>query len=124
MQTLWAWFFVLTIIFRFVPASLVARPIAALWRPTVAAPVALLPARARLALAWLAALGITFGTAFGVARPEVSPRGPARAPLTRAAGHRALRPYYLARGRVLLPVLRLLPLAQPRRRELVRPRPV
>ena len=68
---MWAWFFVLVIVFRFVPISVVSRPVERVWSSLVAAPLAPLPYRARLALLWLAALAITFGSAFGFERPEV-----------------------------------------------------
>lgn len=71
MQTLWAWFFVLVIVFRFVPISTLTGPVSAVWSNTVASTVASLPCRGRLALLWLGAVGITFASAFGFARPAV-----------------------------------------------------
>jgi len=71
-QTFWAWFFLSVIIFRFVPASVVSNPVSNVWSSAIGNPLSNLPRRGRLALAWLGALAITFGTAFGLARPEVS----------------------------------------------------
>ncbi|KAH8107842.1 Na+ dependent nucleoside transporter C-terminus-domain-containing protein [Cristinia sonorae] len=64
-QTLWAWFFILVIAFRFIPNSIVTRPVEAVWGPLVSRPFFALPSRARLGLGWLALLGIVFGSAFG-----------------------------------------------------------
>ncbi|KAH9948982.1 Na+ dependent nucleoside transporter C-terminus-domain-containing protein [Amylocystis lapponica] len=57
-QTFWAWFFLIVIAWRYIPNSVVTRPVGAVWIP-------LLPRRYRLALGWLALLGIVFGSAFG-----------------------------------------------------------
>ncbi|KIJ50879.1 hypothetical protein M422DRAFT_203882 [Sphaerobolus stellatus SS14] len=69
-QTFWAWFFLLVILFRFIPASVISKPISKVWDAAIGNPIAKLPRRGQLALAWTGALGITFGTAFGMARPE------------------------------------------------------
>ncbi|KAF8574564.1 hypothetical protein K439DRAFT_1642109 [Ramaria rubella] len=69
-QTLWAWLFVLIIIFRFIPATIVSRPVSAIWDKAVAGPVSHIQPRGRLALMWLGAIAITFGTTFGFARPS------------------------------------------------------
>lgn len=65
MQTLWAWFFLLVIAFRFIPNSIITRPVAAVWVPCVQTPWNRLPYRTRLALGWVALLGTIFGSAFG-----------------------------------------------------------
>ncbi|KAK2467818.1 hypothetical protein APHAL10511_000113 [Amanita phalloides] len=64
-QTLFAWAFILIIAFRFIPNSVVSRPVAALWVPTVQEPFYRLPYRIRLSLGWLCLIGIVFGSAFG-----------------------------------------------------------
>ena len=71
MQTLWAWFFILIIIFHFIPISIVSHPIEHVWSSAVTIPLTALPYCARLTLLWLAALAITFGSAFGFERLEV-----------------------------------------------------
>ncbi|KIJ34844.1 hypothetical protein M422DRAFT_181588 [Sphaerobolus stellatus SS14] len=69
-QTLWAWFFLLIILFRFIPASVVSKPVSKVWNAAIGDPLPRLPRRGQLALAWIGALAITFGTAFGVPRSE------------------------------------------------------
>ena len=64
-QTVWAWFFIAVIAFRFIPNRVVTRPVAAFWVPCVQEPLLRLPYRVRLAMGWLALLGIVFGSAFG-----------------------------------------------------------
>lgn len=64
-QTLWAWFFILVIAFRFIPNSVVTKPVGAVWEPLVSRPWFKLPYRARLAVGWLCLLAIVFGSAFG-----------------------------------------------------------
>ncbi|RPD78510.1 H+/nucleoside cotransporter [Lentinus tigrinus ALCF2SS1-7] len=64
-QTLWAWFFIIVIAFRFIPNSVVTRPVEAVWVPCVQTPFFKLPYYVRLAMGWLALLGIVFGSAFG-----------------------------------------------------------
>jgi len=64
-QTLFAWFFILVIAFRYLPASIVSRPISAIWEPCVQKPWYLLPYYLRLAIGWLCLLAIVFGSAFG-----------------------------------------------------------
>lgn len=60
------------IAFRFIPSSVVSRPVAAVWGPLIARPFNRLPRTAKLALGWLALLGIVFGSAFGFSLPQVS----------------------------------------------------
>ncbi|EJD52646.1 hypothetical protein AURDEDRAFT_111274 [Auricularia subglabra TFB-10046 SS5] len=69
-QTLFAWFFILVIAFRFIPASVVSRPIGAVWEPAVSRPFFALPYSVRLAMGWGALLAIVFGSAFGFALEE------------------------------------------------------
>ncbi|KAI0693028.1 H+/nucleoside cotransporter [Cytidiella melzeri] len=64
-QTFWAWFFIITIAFRYIPNSVVTRPVEAVWVPFVQTPFFTLPYHVRLGLGWLALLGIVFGSAFG-----------------------------------------------------------
>jgi len=64
-QTFFAWFFLLVIAFRFIPNSLVTKPVGAVWEPLVQRPWYNLPYRIRLTLGWLALLGVVFGSAFG-----------------------------------------------------------
>ncbi|KAI0666650.1 H+/nucleoside cotransporter [Trametes maxima] len=64
-QTVWAWFFLGVIAFRFIPNSIITRPVTAVWEPCVQTPFFKLPRYVRLTLGWLALLGIVFGSAFG-----------------------------------------------------------
>lgn len=64
-QTVFAWFFLLIIAFRFIPNSAVTGPISAVWMPCVQVPWYKLPRTARLTIGWLCLLGIVFGSAFG-----------------------------------------------------------
>ncbi|KAI0656588.1 H+/nucleoside cotransporter [Cubamyces menziesii] len=64
-QTFWAWFFIIVIAFRFIPNSVVTRPVEAVWVPCVQTPFFKLPRYVRLTMGWLALLGIVFGSAFG-----------------------------------------------------------
>jgi CNT family concentrative nucleoside transporter len=64
--------YVLRIIaFRFIPNSVVSKPVAAVWGPLVSKPFNRLPRAVKLALGWLALLGIVFGSAFGFSLPQV-----------------------------------------------------
>ena len=53
------------IAFRFIPNSVVTRPVAAVWIPLVQEPWYRLPRNLRLTIGWLCLLGIIFGSAFG-----------------------------------------------------------
>lgn len=64
-QTVFAWFFLLIIAFRFIPNSAVTGPISAVWVPCVQVPWYKLPRSARLTIGWLCLLAIVFGSAFG-----------------------------------------------------------
>ncbi|KAJ6603122.1 Na+ dependent nucleoside transporter C-terminus-domain-containing protein [Mycena sp. CBHHK59/15] len=64
-QTLFAWFFILVIAFRYIPNSVVTKPVGAVWMPLVQEPWYKLPYKVRLAVGWLCLLGIVFGSAFG-----------------------------------------------------------
>ncbi|KAF8891722.1 Na+ dependent nucleoside transporter C-terminus-domain-containing protein [Infundibulicybe gibba] len=64
-QTLFAWFFILVIAFRFIPTSVVSRPVAAVWEPVFQRPFYTLPYKIRLTIGWLCLIGIVFGSAFG-----------------------------------------------------------
>lgn len=60
------------IAFRFIPNSVVTKPVAAVWSPLVAKPFNRLPRHVKLGLGWLALLAIVFGSAFGFPLPQVS----------------------------------------------------
>ncbi|KAH9485266.1 Solute carrier family 28 member 3 [Psilocybe cubensis] len=64
-QTLFAWFFILVIAFRFIPNTVVTKPVEAFWAPCVSKPWFALNYRARLAFGWLCLLALVFGSAFG-----------------------------------------------------------
>ncbi|KAI0738388.1 H+/nucleoside cotransporter [Daedaleopsis nitida] len=64
-QTFWAWFFLITIAFRFLPTSIVSHPVEAVWVPCVQKPFFALPYTVRLGMGFLGLLGIVFGSAFG-----------------------------------------------------------
>ncbi|KAE9401627.1 hypothetical protein BT96DRAFT_856350 [Gymnopus androsaceus JB14] len=64
-QTLFAWFFVLVIVFRFIPNSVITKPVGRVWETSVQGPFYTLPYYTRLALGWLCLIGIVFGSAFG-----------------------------------------------------------
>ncbi|EPT04957.1 hypothetical protein FOMPIDRAFT_1021699 [Fomitopsis schrenkii] len=64
-QTFWAWFFLITIAFRYIPNRVVTNPVSAIWMPCVQEPWYKLPYRLRLTIGWLCLLGIVFGSAFG-----------------------------------------------------------
>lgn len=64
-QTIFAWFFLLVIAFRFIPNSVVTRPVEAVWVPLVQKPFFALPYYVRLTMGWLALLAVVFGSAFG-----------------------------------------------------------
>lgn len=59
------------ILFRYVPNTVVTRPIEALWKPLLERPFFALHYRIRLAIGWLCLLALVFGSAFGFALPEV-----------------------------------------------------
>ncbi|KAG8774358.1 hypothetical protein FRC12_002029 [Ceratobasidium sp. 428] len=69
-QTFWAWSFIALIAFRFIPNSVVTRPVEAVWQPLVSKPFFALSYRIRLAIGWLSLLAIVFGSAFGFPLPE------------------------------------------------------
>ncbi|KAJ7497101.1 Na+ dependent nucleoside transporter C-terminus-domain-containing protein [Mycena latifolia] len=64
-QTLFAWFFILVIAFRYIPTSVVSKPVGAVWMPLVQEPWYRLSYPIRLSIGWLCLLGIVFGSAFG-----------------------------------------------------------
>ncbi|KAH8828489.1 Na+ dependent nucleoside transporter C-terminus-domain-containing protein [Flagelloscypha sp. PMI_526] len=64
-QTLWAWFFILVIAFRYIPNRWVTKPVGAVWEPLISKPFFALPQAVRFGLGWLALLAIVFGSAFG-----------------------------------------------------------
>lgn len=64
-QTLFAWFFILVIAFRFIPTSVISRPVSAVWMPLVQEPWYRLPYKIRITVGWFCLLAIVFGSAFG-----------------------------------------------------------
>ncbi|KAJ7755724.1 Na+ dependent nucleoside transporter C-terminus-domain-containing protein [Mycena maculata] len=64
-QTLFAWFFIVVIAFRFIPTSVVSKPIGAVWMPLVQEPWYRLSYPIRISIGVLCLLGIIFGSAFG-----------------------------------------------------------
>ena len=64
-QTFFAWSFIAIIAFRFIPNSVVTRPVEAVWIPLVQRPFLALPNYVRYGLGWLALLAIVLGSAFG-----------------------------------------------------------
>ena len=64
-QTFFAWSFIAIIAFRFIPNSVVTRPVEAFWIPLVQKPFLGLPKYVRYGLGWLALLTIVLGSAFG-----------------------------------------------------------
>ncbi|XP_006460871.1 hypothetical protein AGABI2DRAFT_68805 [Agaricus bisporus var. bisporus H97] len=64
-QTLWAWAFIIIIAFRFIPNSVVTKPVSAIWGPAVERPFFKLSYRTRLGLGWFCLIAIVFGSAFG-----------------------------------------------------------
>jgi len=60
------------IAFRFIPNSVVSKPVAAVWGPLISQPFDRLPRNAKLGLGWLGLLTIVFGSAFGFKLPQVS----------------------------------------------------
>ena len=64
-QTLFAWSFIAIVAFRFIPNSVVTRPVEAVWNPLVKKPFFALPKYVRYGSGWLALLAIVLGSAFG-----------------------------------------------------------
>ena len=64
-QTFFAWSFIAIIAFRFIPNSVVTRPVEAAWNPLIKEPFFALPKYARYGLGWLALLAVVLGSAFG-----------------------------------------------------------
>jgi hypothetical protein len=64
-QTFFAWSFIAIIAFRFIPTSVITRPVEAVWMPLVQKPFFGLPKHVRYGLGWLALLAIVLGSAFG-----------------------------------------------------------
>ncbi|KAF8269244.1 Na+ dependent nucleoside transporter C-terminus-domain-containing protein [Lactarius quietus] len=64
-QTIFAWAFILIIAFRFIPNSVVTRPVEAVWVPLVEEPFFRLPKHIRFAMGWLSIIAVVLGSAFG-----------------------------------------------------------
>lgn len=103
------------IAFRFIPSSVISKPVGAVWGPLVAKPFNRLPRPVKLGLGWLALLAIVFGSAFGFPLPQVScfPRGSgASIPNARGAGNYVWRSCHLRPWPPRLPVQLLADLQQ------------
>ncbi|KAG5643825.1 hypothetical protein DXG03_009602 [Asterophora parasitica] len=64
-QTVFGWGFIAIIAFRYIPTTVVTRPVEAVWGPLVQRPWNSLSYRIRLAIGWLSLIAIVFGSAFG-----------------------------------------------------------
>lgn len=64
-QTIFAWLFLLIIAFRFIPNSVVTKPVEAVWVPILQEPWNKIPRNSRLAIGWACLLALVFGSAFG-----------------------------------------------------------
>lgn len=85
------------IVFRYVPNTVVTRPVEAVWKPLVEKPFFALHYRVRLAIGWLCLLALVFGSAFGFALPEVRKEWPLQGPvLKRHSGNKLWRPCHLS----------------------------
>ncbi|TIB83600.1 hypothetical protein E3Q10_02324 [Wallemia mellicola] len=71
-QTVWAWFLIGVIFFRFVPSSKFGRPIGRVWTANISNHFFKIPRPARLTIGWLMVLGLIFGGAFGFPENEES----------------------------------------------------
>jgi len=60
------------IAFRFIPNSVVSKPVGTIWQTTVQGPFFSLPYYVRLVIGWLCLLAIVFGSAFGFKLENVS----------------------------------------------------
>jgi CNT family concentrative nucleoside transporter len=69
-HTVWAWFFILVLAFRYIPNWVVTKPVEAVWGPLVSRPFFALPYAVRLGLGFFALVGIVIGSAFGFPLPE------------------------------------------------------
>ncbi|KAN0138308.1 Na+ dependent nucleoside transporter C-terminus domain containing protein [Lactarius tabidus] len=64
-QSIFAWAFILIIAFRFIPNSVVTRPVEAVWVPLVQEPFFRIPKYIRYAMGWLSIISVVLGSAFG-----------------------------------------------------------
>ncbi|TIC16887.1 hypothetical protein E3Q13_02770 [Wallemia mellicola] len=71
-QTVWAWFLIGVIFFRFVPSSKFGLPIGRFWTANISHHFFKIPRPARLTIGWLMVLGLIFGGAFGFPENEES----------------------------------------------------
>lgn len=67
--TVIVWFFIALILFRYIPNTVVTRPVEKVWTSAVSEPWFKLGYRVRLAIGWLCLLALCFGSAFGF-KPE------------------------------------------------------
>jgi hypothetical protein len=70
-QTIFAWAFILIIAFRFIPNSVVTRPVEAVWVPLVQEPFFRIPKYVRFAFGWLSIIAVVLGSAFGFKLQDV-----------------------------------------------------
>jgi concentrative nucleoside transporter, CNT family len=70
-QTFFAWSFIAIIAFRFIPTSVVTRPVEAVWVPFIQRPFFALPRYARYGMGWLALITIIVCSAFGFKLEDV-----------------------------------------------------
>ena len=70
-QSIFAWAFILIIAFRFIPNSVVTRPIEAVWVPLVQEPFFRIPKYIRFAMGWLSIIAVVLGSAFGFKLEDV-----------------------------------------------------
>ena len=70
-QSIFAWAFILIIAFRFIPNSVVTRPVEAVWIPFVQEPFFRLPKYMRYAMGWLSIVAVVLGSAFGFKLEDV-----------------------------------------------------
>src|SRR6266702_1074386 len=63
--TIFAWAFLLIIAFRFIPNSVVTRPVEAVWVPVVQEPFFRIPKYIRFGFGWLSIIAVILGSAFG-----------------------------------------------------------
>ncbi|KAL4073852.1 Na+ dependent nucleoside transporter C-terminus-domain-containing protein [Scleroderma yunnanense] len=63
-QTVFAWGFLIIIAFRFIPNSVITKPIEAVWIPVVQKPWYRIPRNFRFVIGWACLLALVFGSAF------------------------------------------------------------
>jgi hypothetical protein len=103
-STLFAWSFILIIAFRFIPNTVVTRPVEAVWEPLVSRPFFKLPYKTRMAMGVLALVGAVLGSAYGFPLQGVRELRLRLSCISRPlAGHHLRRPYHLGHWPVARP---------------------